>query len=223
MNAVQSLDVFKYITPLSLTSFSSGKIWLKNIINDVLQKRGIQHLITLSLYPGLLESYNIRYAEKWIKKIDENFLEYHSGLKPPSLNIPFRSLPKNLKYLSTKFFSGDVSGMIAESLFIYLLDYLGVNVNLVGHLRPYKRKAAFLPDFVIWDRKLATTPLISTSNCQLPIYAEIKGSTCGMNEQQLGKALHQLSRVIYTFQDRGLIFIAYKNPNYEGIIFEVEV
>jgi hypothetical protein len=223
MIAAQSLDVFKYITPLSLSNLSLGGHWLKNIINDVLQGRNIQRLITLPLYPGLLELYNVRYTEKWVKKIDENFLEYHSGLKPPSLNIPSHSLPKNLKYLSTKFFSGDVSGMIAESLFIYLLNYLGVNVNLVGHLRPYKRgRAAFIPDFVIWDRSLVSTPLISTSNYQLPIYAEVKGSTRGMSEERLQKALCQLSKVIYTSQDRGLIFIAYKNPNYEGIIFEVE-
>jgi hypothetical protein len=29
--------------------------------------------------------------------------------------------------------------------------------------------------------------------------------------------------VVRTSQDRGLIFMAYKNPNYEGVIFEVEV
>jgi len=169
----------------------------------------------------LLELYNIRYAEKWVKKIDENFLEYHSGSRP-LLHIPTHQSPRNLRYLSTKFFSGDVSGMIAESLFIYLLAYLNVDINSVGHLRPYKRRAAFLPDFVIYDRNLAATQLISTSNYQLPIYAEVKGSTHVVDERRLGKALCQLNRVIYTSQDRGLIFIAYKNPNYEGIIFEVE-
>jgi hypothetical protein len=140
MNAVQSLDVFKYISPISLANFSSGKIWLPNLINDVLQRRMVQLLITLPLYPALLEVYNIRYTEKWVRRIDENFLEYHSGLRP-LLNLPFHQLPRNLRYLSAKFFSGDVSGMIAESLFIYLLDNLGVNVNSVGHLRPYKNKA----------------------------------------------------------------------------------
>jgi hypothetical protein len=222
MNAAQSLDVFKYVLPISLTNFSSGKIWLTNVIDDVLQRRKVQLLITLPLYPGVLEVYNIRYTEKWVRRIDENFLEYHSGLRP-LLNFPSHQLPRNLRYLSTKFFSGDVSGMIAESLFIYLLDYLGVNINLVGHLRPYKNKAAFLPDFVIWDKNIATTALILTSNYQLPIYAEVKGSTYGINKQKLEKALCQLNRVICTSQDRGLIFIAHKNPNYEGVIFEVEV
>ena len=181
----------------------------------------MSRLMTLPLPPGLLEFYNVRYAEKWVKRIDENFLEYHIGSRA-SLNIPLYRLPKNLKYLSTKFFSGDVSGMIAESLYIYLLDHLGIDVNLVGHLRPYKRgRAAFFPDFVIWDRSLVTTPLISRGNFQLPVYAEVKGSTSGINERQLEKALHQLNNVIYTSQDCGLIFVAYKNPNYEGIIFEV--
>jgi len=147
MNTVQTLDVFKYITPLSLTNLSLGKRWLKNIINDALRRRNIQCLITLPLYPRLLELYNIRYTEKWVRRIDKNFLEYYSGLRP-LLNLPFHQLPRNLRYLSTKFLSGDISGMIAESLFIYLLDYLGVNISLVGHLRPYKNKAAFLPDFL---------------------------------------------------------------------------
>jgi hypothetical protein len=222
MNAVQSLDVFKYISPISLANFSSGKIWLPNLINDVLQRRMVQLLITLPLYPSLLEVYNIRYTEKWVRRIDENFLEYHSGLRP-LLNLPFHQLPRNLRYLSAKFFSGDVSGMIAESLFIYLLDNLGVNINSVGHLRPYKNKAAFLPDFVIWDKNIATTALISTSNYQLPIFAEVKGSTYVIGKQRLEKALCQLNRVVRTSQDRGLIFMAYKNPNYEGVIFEVEV
>ena len=223
MSNLQYLNVFKYVIPLSLRNFSQGKIQLKRIINDVLRRRNTSHLMTLPIHPALLEFYNVRYAEKWVKKMDENFLEYHVGSKP-SLNIPpFRS-PKNIRYLSTKFFSGDVSGMIAESLFIYLLDYVGVNVNLVGHLRPYKRgRTIFFPDFVIWDRIPATTTLISINDYQLPIYAEVKGSTYGMNEQQLEKALHQLNNVILTPQDCGLIFIAYKNPNYEGIIFEVRL
>jgi hypothetical protein len=225
-----TVDVFKYTDPLSLSNLgmNSHKNWLRMIITNVLQRINIHRLITLQLYPILFELYNVRYSEKWVKKIDDNFLEYHAGSKP-SLKVPTHSLPRNLKYLSTKFFSGDVSGTIAESLFIYFLHNLGININLVGHLRPHKRlRGQFTPDFVIWDGgilnvKIDNIPLISMRNCQLPIYAEVKGSTSQINEEQLEKALLQLSKVIFNPQYCGLIFVAYKNPNYEGIIFEVEL
>jgi hypothetical protein len=222
MNTTPFLSVFKYNTPILLSNFYQGKQPILKIIYDVSQRININHLTNLPLHPGVIELYNVRYTEKWVKRIDENLLEYHRGSRP-SLNIPPHPLPQNLSYLSTKFFSGDVSGMIAESLFVYLLHHFQVNINLVGHLRPYKRgKAAFLPDFAVWDRSLVTTPLISQSNCQVPIYAEVKGSTRGVNEEQFEKALHQLSYVIpQTPQACGPVFVAYKNPNYEGIVFEV--
>lgn len=137
------------------------------------------------------------------------------------LNVPPHQLRRNLEYLLEKYYSGDVSGMIAESLFIYLLEKLSINIYLVGHLRPFKRKAAFCPDFVIWDDGPAITCLVSIGNYQLPIYAEVKGSTRELDEERLEEALLQLKYVIKTSQDRGLIFIAHKNPVYEGIVFEV--
>jgi hypothetical protein len=228
----QSLDVFKYFKPLSLSNLHNGKSWCKTWLNSILsnvsRRINTHHLITLQLYPGLFELYNVRYTEKWVKRIDENFLEYHAGLRP-SLNVPSHQLSRNLKYLSTKFFSGDVSGTIAESLFIYFLHSIGIDINFVGHLRPHKRvQGKFSPDFVILDERIRNVrigniPLISLSNCQLPIYAEVKGSTRQINEQQFEKALLQLNEVIHDSQDCGLIFIAYKNPNYEGIIFEVQL
>jgi hypothetical protein len=230
--SAQSLDVFKYTIPLSLSNLNRGrysyKNWLSGIITNILRGINKHHLITLQLYPGLFELYNVRYAEKWVKRIDENFLEYHAGSKL-SLNIPPYPLPRNLKYLSTKSFSGDVSGTIAESLFIYFLHNIGIDINLVGHLRPYKKlQGQFAPDFVIWDNgmlniKIADMPLISMNNCKLPIYAEVKGSTSQINEKQIEKALLQLNQVIREPQDCGLIFVAYKNPNYEGIVFEVQL
>jgi len=195
---------------------------LKKVVNDVLSRRNVYYLTRLSLIPRVLELHNVRYTEKWLRRIDENFLEYHTSLIPPLLNVPPYRLRGNLEYLLRKHYSGDVSGMIAEDLFIYLLDRLGINIDYVGHLRPFKKRAAFCPDFVIWDGGYAMTRLLSTSNYRLPIYAEVKGSTKKLDEQRLEKALVQLKYVIKTDQDRGLIFIAHKNPiNYEGVIFEV--
>jgi len=220
------LNVSKYNVSLSLSKLSGlGKTLLKTIIDDVLKGRNLRPLKTLQIYPAFLDLYNVRYTEKWIEKLDVNFLKYHVGSKP-KLNIPRRRLPRNLEYLSFKVFSGDVSGMIAESLFVYFLDYLGVNIDLVAHLRPYKgRQAAFVPDFAIWDGSLAAKSLISISNYQLPVYAEVKGSAQGMNELQLERALCQLAKIIQAPQDRGLVFMAYKDPrdlNFRGVVFEVE-
>lgn len=115
--------------------------------------------------------------------------------------------------------------MIAESLFIYLLDQLDVNIDLVGHLRPFKgkrRKEEYLPDFAIWDDSLTLHSLISRSNYQLPVYAEVKGSTGGVVKEKLEKSLAQLDKVIIARNICGIIFMAYRNPvNYEGVIFEV--
>ena len=218
---LRRVDVFKYNAILSVSNLP--KYWSKRIVGDVLWRRNMQHLATLSLIPRTLEQYSEKYAEKWVKRVDENFFWYDlsSRLTRPLLNVPPHQLRRNLEYLLEKYYSGDVSGMIAESLFIYLLEKLGVNIYLVGHLRPFKRKAAFCPDFVIWDDGPAITRLISTGNYQLPIYAEVKGSTRELDEERLEKALLQLKYVIKTSQDRGLIFIAHKNPVYEGIVFEV--
>jgi hypothetical protein len=60
------------------------------------------------------------------------------------------------------------------------------------------------------------------NNCRLPIWAEVKGTTSQINEEQIEKALMQLA-IISSTQGCGLIFVAYKNPNYEGIVFEVQL
>lgn len=228
--AVNSVKIFKYSHGISLTSlFSNSSHFMRatqQIVSDCLAGKNLNYVRTLSIYPGLLEYYNIRYTEKWVRRIDENFLEYSTGTKPPSLNIPPIRLPKNLRYLSDKFFSGDVSGMIAESLFIYFLDELKVNITLVGHLRPLKRAKAYLPDFVIWDNSPTLRQLISTSNYKIPIYAEVKGSTGGITKEPLVKALIQLNKIITKNAERGIIFLAFRdvtniNLNYKGIVFEV--
>jgi len=224
--ARNTVEVFKYNKIISLhntPSPSSLRYVARSVIYDFLNRINVSPLRTLLIIPGLLEQYNIRYTEKWIRRIDENFLEYSIGIRP-RLNIPSIPPPKNLSYLSDKFFSGDVSGTIAESLFIYLLDQLGVNVNLVGHLRPLKRRNMFLPDFIIWDYSPAIYLLISSSNYQPPIYAEVKGSTSNIDRNRLIKALLQLNKLLTKTSDCGIVFFAFKNPqnlNYEALVLEV--
>lgn len=228
MSSVTSVavEVFKYNNIISLRRISSLILlrhFVDNAINDLLHRINVNLLKTLFVTPGLLEQYNIRYAEKWVRRIDENFLEYNTGIRP-GLNIPSMPPPKNLKYLSNKFFSGDVSGTIAESLFIYLLDELGIEISLVGHLRPLKKKNAFLPDFIIWDDSHAVRLLISSSSYQPPAYAEVKGSTSNIDRNRLIKALLQLNKLLTKTSDCGIVFFAFKNPqnfNYEALVLEV--
>ncbi len=224
-----SVEVLKYNNVLSLNrmsfySLTSLRHTVENIIHDVVRRINIRPLKVLQVIPGLLEQYNIRYTEKWIKAIDENFLEYNIGIRP-RLNIPFnRPLPRNLRYLSDKFFSGDISGTIAESLFIYLLDELGIDISLVGHLRPIKRKNMFLPDFIIWDNRPEIRQLISSSTYQPPLYAEVKGSTSGINHEKLIKALFQLNKLLNKQSNCGVVFLAfrdYQNLNYKALVLEV--
>jgi hypothetical protein len=225
MNVARSLAIFKYDIPLSLQNLSSALNWTINIIDDVLKQRNARHINTLHLYPRLLELHNIRYTEKWIKRIDENYLEYDSGVKP-DINVPSQRVPAKFKYLSIKSFSGDVSGMIAESLFIHFLDSLGVKISEIGHLRPHKRGGnTFFPDYAIWDTSNAIAPLLSVSNYTLPILAEVKGSTSKASRRELAqrlvKALIQLNYFIASPDQCGLVFLLCKKPTYEGIIFEV--
>jgi hypothetical protein len=225
MNIARSLAIFKYDVPLSLQNLSSGMNWTINIIDDVLKQRNIRHINTLHLYPRLLEFYNIGYTEKWIRRIDENFLEYDSGVKP-IINVPRQRLPANFKYLYIKSFSGDVSGMIAESLFIYFLYSLGVKINGIGHLRPHKRgRSSFFPDYAIWDTSKAIALVLSVNNYSLPILAEVKGSTSTASRRELAqrlvKALIQLNYFISEPDQCGLVFLLCKKPTYEGIFFEV--
>ena len=221
-----AVGVFKYNNIVSLYRMSSPtllKQFVSNVINDLLHRTNVSLLRILSVTPGLLEQYNVRYTEKWVRRIDENFLEYNVGIRP-RLNIPLTPPPRNLKYLSEKFFSGDISGTIAESLFIYLLDELGVDISLVGHLRPLKKKRAFLPDFVIWDDSHAIRLLISSSNYQPPAYAEVKGSTSNIDPNRLIKALLQLNKLLTKPSNCGIVFFAFKNLqnlSYEALILEV--
>ena len=179
------VEILRYNNVISLRNVATNIFILRQtastIATDLLSRQNTSILANLSVFPGLLEQYNIRYTEKWVKRIDENFLEYYYGLKP-ALNIPHPSPSQSASfpYIYHKFFSGDVSGMIAESIFIYFLDHLGININLIGHLRPMKQRNAYQPDYVIWDGSNAIKTLIQNPQFQPPLYAEVKGSTLSL-------------------------------------------
>jgi hypothetical protein len=133
------VNIFRYDQTISLSTIPQGSTafdqFAKNIADDIMSSSNLTPMINLHVLPRLLEQFNVRYTEKWVKRVDENFFEYYYGYRP-SLNVypPFPT--RHAYYIFDKFFSGDVSGMISESLFVYLLQILGVNINLVSHLRP---------------------------------------------------------------------------------------
>lgn len=218
------IDIYRYPSVISLTSCYT---YYRNFLNCILNSN-IIHIKSLPIYPYILEQYNIRYAEKWITRIDDNFLNYDLATMPPSLHIPQSSPPKNsrITYLTIKSFSGDVSGIIAESIFIYFLHSIGVNINLVGHIRPLKKIGGFLPDFLIYDKKYAMRNLIS-GNYNLPIYAEVKGSIRIINKYRWYKAITQLAKVLRQKNDCGIIFLIFKystyNFTYKAVVIEVRI
>ena len=115
--------------------------------------------------------------------------------------------------------------MISESLFVYLLHMLGVNIDLVSHLRPLKAKDAFNPDFAVYDVSSSTrlNLLVHSRHVSSPIYAEVKGSTGSMNKDRIEKAITQLNRLVISDSDVGLIFLVFRNAFsfYEGVALEV--
>jgi hypothetical protein len=232
MSSVARLPVYKYTYVLSLNNLINQGQLNVNMLKYI-QKRlysNIFHLLYVDIDPDVLEVLNQHYSEKWVSRIDENFYAYNFQQKP-RLRQTSRASGKVTKkmYLSLKNYSGDVSGMIAESLFLYFLREVGIEENKIGHLRPLKGKQPYAPDFVIWDGKIFNNPKVQLNReCRLPVFAEVKGSIRGDLVDKLARALIQLKNFV-NGSHCGLIFVARKTPNqgasqgfYEGILFEVE-
>jgi hypothetical protein len=232
MSSAVRLPVYKYKDVLSLNNLINQGQLDDNMLKSIQVSLDSNILLLLDVYivPGVLELLNQHYSEKWISRIDENFYVYNFQQKPRLRQTPRASgrVTKEM-YLPLKNYSGDVSGMIAESLFLYILKEAGIEENKIGHLRPLKGKQPYVPDFVIWDDKIFNNPKLRLNiECQLPVFAEVKGSTRGDLADKLAKALIQLKNFINDTHC-GLIFVARKNPNqrasqgfYEGILFEVK-
>jgi len=167
------------------------------------------HQLIISL--PLLEFYNQRYTERRIRRIDENFYDYCIG-GGASLHVPSQRLPRELQYLSKKFYSGDVSGGIGESLFVYFMVHgLGINSVNIGHLRPLKKRGYVTPDFVITEDNGRLQALLNTNTYDLPVYAEVKSSASAIDRDRIKKGLDQIIKFIKNEHDYGLLFITQKN------------
>jgi len=176
----------------------------------------------LIIDPIILEYLNIRYAEKQVKGIDENFFYYDLGVRLPNV-IPGNPPPSGRNYLTEKIFSGDVSGDIGESTFVYFLtEELSIDGTKIGHLRPEKIKKHLTPDFVVWEQNTTISAFLQSSYV-LPLYAEVKSSTGMIGVKRIKDGLSQLQMVMPS-GSHGLLFLLQKSRNsvYEAFLIGVK-
>ena len=191
-------------------------------INTYLHQPAKVPFLAVTIDPMLLEYLSIRYAEKQVEGIDENFIDYNYGIRLPHYTSGIPAPPPGLNYLVEKVFSGDVSGDIGESLFAYLMTMtLGINSDYMAHLRPEKTSHELTPDFLVWDAPNALVNIFGRPN-NLPIYAEAKSSANKMSSTRIEHALMQLDRVMGSGDD-GLLFILERGSqgDYEGTLVGV--
>jgi len=220
--------------PISLYVYPSTiRVGALNQKQIEMQAKNIESRLHLSsllrrfqIIPRLFEHYNIRYSEKQIKRIDENFYDYSLGTKF-GLNVPIQNPPRSLRYLIRKFFSGDVSGDIAESLFVYfLVEEMSVNPYEIGHTRPDKRRRFLTPDFLIWDNSFRLASILSSKTYPLPVLAEVKGFTSKVDAPRISHGLGQLKALIANSLFVGILFLGVRNQTrqgYDAYLIEVRV
>jgi len=86
-----------------------------------------------------LDHYSRLLAEKWVEEIGLHYSYYVSHIHPPSLLVPPSSTVPTEYRLTNKRFSGDVSGVIGEVLYLaYIEKVLELRATNTLHLRPYK-------------------------------------------------------------------------------------
>jgi len=164
----------------------------------------------------LLEHCNMRFSEKQVKRIDENFHNYSLGTRF-RLRRPPQNPPRRLRYLIQKFFSGDVSGDIGEALFAYfLIDVINLSSSQIGHTKPVKRGGFLRPDFVIWDNLRRLASVLQKSGYGLPLLAEVKAFTGQIDPSRIGHGLAQLQMAIANSSLIGLLFLVVRNEQRQG-------
>jgi hypothetical protein len=219
------VEVFAYNQQVNLNTINSQQIQTLSgtIFDDIFKGASITPFKTVIVDPLVLETFNIRYAEKQVIGIDENFSYYNVGYKIPqvALNPPIAARA----YLTEKAFSGDVSGGIGESVFVYLLvDALQMNPDRIAHLRPEKFKKCLTPDFLVWEQNSDLSTLLNASY-NPPLYAEVKSSTGPGNSDKISGGLEQL-KAIMPLGSYGFMFLLYRRDptsSYEGCLVKVEV
>jgi len=209
------VNLYDYPTIVQLRSMNANQ--LKSQAKKIAGNISTFNLFrSFHVIPTLFEHFNIRYSEKQVKGIDQNFYYYSLGTKF-RLTAPIRTPPGRLRYLISKFFSGDVSGDIAEALFAYfLVREMNMSPYHIGHTRPQKKAGYLTPDFILWDNSFMLASLLQTKSYKLPVLAEVKGFTGGIDSTRISHGLSQLKTIIAATSLQGILFIAARNENRRG-------
>jgi len=214
-STVPQVDFFVYPQTIHVQPMSAAQIeQAAQVISANLQ--GLSVATSFNVNLRLLEQYNLRFSEKQVKRIDENFQSYSLGTHF-RLNVPLQKSPRRLRYLIRKFFSGDVSGDIGEALFAYyLVDVMNLQSSCIGHTRPAKRRGSLTPDFVVWDRNFYLASVLQKRTYALPLLAEVKAFTGQIDPIRVGHGLAQLKMVISNSSLIGILFLVIRNEPRQG-------
>jgi len=209
------VDLHVYPSVINLGQMTAGQIEQQaEAIATNLQV--LSPLISFSVSLRLFEYYNVKFSEKQVKRIDENFYNYSLGTRF-RLKVPLQNPPRRLRYLIQKFFSGDVSGDIGEALFAYfLIEEMNLSSSYIGHTRPDKRGGYLTPDFVVWDNSFNLASILQKNKYALPLLAEVKAFTGQIDPVRIGHGLAQLKTLISNSSLVGLLFLAVRNEQRQG-------
>ncbi len=215
------VSVYYYKTPIILGRTNIDSI-IKTIVNE-LNREQYSSFVPYAIVRvpvGVLEYFNQNYTEKLVLRIDEAFPYYSLGIKP---KLAVRKLPvkppKKLKYLVSKFLSGDTSGNIAEALFVFVaVTLLSIDQNYIAHLRLDKiRRGGLAPDFLMipvfndLTKKYLLLKVFKETTITSPIIVECKGFSSGyVDENRIRHGFGQVIEKLYapdTFQ-YGILFLA---------------
>lgn len=163
------------------------------------------------------------HTDVWVDTSALHATLYTHNVKP-SIPLPSASISYDPNSISrVRNFSGNVSGVIGEASFAWLMRYhYGIDSGHMVHLRPIKgaKHLARYPDFEIHNPTssfLGDVPHVINHRTLFPFPCEVKGVTSPTRSNikgQLKKAIVQLCSY-WTFQGRphcsGLISIALRN------------
>ena len=211
-SSVQTFDIRVFrvtTTPLILSTTSDLDMAATGLISSFHSTTPIREF---NVNRTALEIYSRGYTDKRIVGIDRNFADYRIGGRLSSpVRLPFR----RLRYLDHKSYSGDVSGLIGESVFVYfLVEVMRLDRRYIQHLRPEKNAGFVTCDFLFLDFNNRLQSIIPSY--RNPLYAEVKSSTGKLSGNRVSHGLSQLKDTIGSWDAHGILALVEKNQDRVG-------
>jgi len=209
--------------PWEIVLDSGQRMSLNDLTNQVLSdinnpaKRRTVNQVRVS--SRLLETIGFDYADKLVPGLEVSFPLYHLGFRPyTTWRGSVAAIPTatgNRYPLIQKYFSGDVSGVIGESLFVYIAAMV-YGASSIVHLRPEKGRA-LTPDFVVCNpqdiSRLSLLLCLGSPNVSryTRLFVECKSSAGGqVDSERIARGLSQLLAVL-SRGDLGMLFLVQRD------------